>query len=64
MAIISQHVGKSGLTVSIRNLYEHTYLLILEGDGVEVCVYLNKKQLEQIAGKTMAFLMPELQVAK
>ncbi len=63
-ASINQHVSRSELNVSVFKL-EGTdeitsCVLILKGDGVEITVFLNTQQLEEIAGKTMAYLMPEL----
>jgi hypothetical protein len=65
MAIsINQHVSRGELEISIHKLWEkledQTYTLILKGDGAEIRIYINKEQLEEIAGKTMAYLMPEL----
>ena len=65
MAIaINQHVSRQELEIKINKLWDNpedeTCTLMLKGDGAEVCVYLNRAQMEEIAGKTMAFLMPEL----
>ena len=65
MAIsINQHVSRGDLEISIHKLWDdpenQTCTLMLKGDGAEICIYLNKQQVEEIAGKTMAFLMPEL----
>ena len=64
MAAINQHVSRSELEVSIFKLWDNpeddTCTMTLKGDGAEVCIYLNKTQMEEIAGKAMAFLMPEL----
>ena len=64
MASINQHVSRTELTVQIHKLWEDatsdTCSLVFTGDGSEITIFLNKKQVEEIAGKTMAFLMPEL----
>ena len=65
MAIsVNQHVSRGELEIIIHKLWENpedqTCTLMLKGDGAEICIYLNKTQMEEIAGKTMAFLMPEL----
>jgi hypothetical protein len=65
MAIaINQHVSRGELEVSIHKLWDNpedqTCTLMLKGDGAEICIYLNAKQIEEIAGKAMAYLMPEL----
>ena len=64
MAAISQHVSRGELEVAIYKLWDSpdddTATMTLKGDGVEICIYLNKSQIEKIAGATMAFLIPEL----
>lgn len=68
MASFSQHVNGRELKVSVKKLWDseedQLVCLIIEGNGVENTIFLNKDQLEVVAGKTMAYLMPELQEAK
>lgn len=68
MAAINQHVSRTGLEVSIHKLWDNeedqTSALVLKGDGSEITIYLNNSQVEEIAGKTMAYLMPDLQETK
>lgn len=68
MASFSQHINDRETKISVKKLWDNEdnqlVCLIIEGNGVENTIFMDRVQLEEIAGKTMAYLLPELQPAQ
>ena len=68
MASFNQHLTDREVKIVVNKVWESetddlVYLMI-EADGIENTIFMSRSQLETLVGKTMGYLMPELQGTK